>query len=117
MKIKNISRITEKQHKFLKLINIILLSIIISLLIYVIFKVKNDKEVLSPLLPQYTSIYINGSLINFTFISVLSLIPASFFWLRKKHFFSIVTIFIFLLISFFLKDNAEFYNFFYSWIS
>ncbi len=98
----------------LKSLNFILTFIVLSIFIYTILKVKTEKEELNPLLPKYVVPYINSGLINFTFITICSLVPAIFFMLKRKYIISISIISIFILLGFILKNQIDFHKYFYN---
>lgn len=101
------------KHKY-KLINSILIVTLISFLFFIIIKISNDwiyKE--SPFLPNYTIIYVNGILINYSVFLSFGLIPGLYLRSKGKYAISSYIIVVFIILGFLLKDVVKYYEFLY----
>lgn len=97
-----------------KIVNsLFIIAILLGLLVLCIKIWYDYKLMVSPFLPKYTVVYMNGQAINVLCFAVAGLIPSLF--LRTKKFYKEATFCIvtFLLIGFTLKDYVMIYEHFY----
>lgn len=75
--------------------------------------VYDQKLIVSPFVPKYAAINANASIINYTVILVLSLIPALYLRIGKHYKQSTLVIFIFVLLGLIVKNWVAFHELLY----
>lgn len=97
-----------------KKINLILIIVILVAFILLILKIWYDsKHMVSPFLPKYTVLYINGGRINVICFLLGGLIPGLFLRVRRKYLISTICIIMFFALGLILKDSLTIYESFY----
>jgi len=112
--IDEISKKIVTQSEKSKLYNLITFGIVFSIVAYTVFKVIYTKNNLdSPLLPEYTSFYMNASLINFSVIQFSGIFPALILRFGKQYTISTYCLIAFIILGLILKDSVSIYEYFY----
>lgn len=101
-----------KNNKWIASFSLILLGLVIIVDFLVYYYVSTD-VLISPLLPRFTTIYLNQNIINFAILQSTSLLPSGILYLLKFYKISIIFTLAIILIAWFLRTEVDFYLWFY----
>lgn len=101
-----------KKNKWIAGSSLILLGLVLIIDVLVYYYVSTN-VLISPLLPKFTTIYLNQNTINFAILQSISLFPSGFLWLLKFYKTSIVSTLLIILIAWKLRTEVDFYLWFY----
>lgn len=97
-----------------KRINTFLLLIPLLLIVFTISLVQYDRLlIVSPFVPKYIAIHANATLINYTVIQVLGLLPAIYLRFGKFYKRSTIALLVFMILGTIVKNWVAFHELFY----
>jgi hypothetical protein len=101
-----------KNNKWIAGSSLILLGLVLIIDVLVYYYVSTDVSI-SPLLPRFTTVYLNQNIINFAILQSISLFPSGIFHLLKFYKISIISTLLIVLIAWVLRKEVDFYFWFY----